>query len=177
MPRFRALALASATLLILSGCSVFYPNWGATELPEEPILSAVPTETETVTAEPEPTTDTEIEASAEPEPTETEEPEIEKVQTEVTIIMAVAEPDFGVLTVVAQIPGLSESGGMCKMRFIGSDVEKELEVRAEPSSDYTQCFPIEFPLSELPSGNGVVTVSYDSEFHFGTSPAASVVIP
>ncbi|NCV80893.1 MAG: hypothetical protein EBW36_02520, partial [Actinobacteria bacterium] len=118
MPRFRALALASATLLILSGCSVFYPNWGATELPEEPTMSAVPTETETVTAEPEPT-DTEIEASAEPEPTETEEPEIEKVQTEVTIIMAVAEPDFGVLTVVAQIPGLSESGGMCKMRFIG----------------------------------------------------------
>jgi hypothetical protein len=139
-------------------------------------MSAVPTETETVTAEPE-TTDTEMEASAEPEPTETEEPEIEKVQTEVTIIMAVAEPDFGVLTVVAQIPGLSESGGMCKMRFIGSDVEKELEVRAEPSSDYTQCFPIEFPLSELPSGNGVVTVSYDSEFHFGTSPATSVVIP
>ena len=176
MPRFRALALASATLLILSGCSVFYPNWGATELPEEPTMSAVPTETETVTAEPEPT-DTEIEASAEPEPTETEEPEIEKVQTEVTIIMAVAEPDFGVLTVVAQIPGLSESGGMCKMRFIGSDVEKELEVRAEPSSDYTQCFPIEFPLSELPSGNGVVTVSYDSEFHFGTSAATSVVIP
>jgi hypothetical protein len=139
-------------------------------------MSALPTETETVTAEPEPT-DTEIEASAEPEPTETEETEIEKVQTEVTIIMAVAEPDFGVLTVVAQIPGLSESGGMCKMRFIGSDVEKELEVRAEPSSDYTQCFPIEFPLSELPSGNGVVTVSYDSQFHFGTSPATSVVIP
>ena len=176
MPRFRALALASATLLILSGCSVFYPNWGATELPEEPTMSAVPSETETVTAEPEPT-DTEMEASAEPEPTETEEPEIEKVQTEVTIIMAVAEPDFGVLTVVAQIPGLSESGGMCKMRFIGSDVEKELEVRAEPSSDYTQCFPIEFPLRELPSGNGVVPVSYASQFHFGTSPAASVVLP
>ena len=178
MPRFRALALASATLLMLSGCSFFYPNWGATELPEEPTLSALPTETETITAEPEPT-DIEVESSAEPdpEPTETEEPEIEKVQTEVTIIMAVAEPDFGVLTVVAQIPGLSESGGMCKMRFIGSDVEKELEVRAEPSSDYTQCFPIEFPLSELPSGTGVVTVSYDSELHFGSSPATSVVIP
>ena len=176
MPRFRALALASATLLMLSGCSVFYPNWGATELPEEPTLSALPTETEAITAEPEPT-DIGVEASAEPEPTETEEPEIEKVQTEVTIIMAIAEPDFGVLTVVAQIPGLSESGGMCKMRFIGSDVEKELEVRAEPSSDYTQCFPIEFPLSELPSGTGVVTVSYDSELHFGSSPATSVVIP
>ena len=147
MPRFRALALASATLLTLSGCSVFYPNWGATELPEEPTLSAAPTETETVTAEPEPTV-TEEEESPEPEPTETEALEIEKVQTEVTIIMAIAEPDFGVLTVVAQVPGLSEAGGTCKMRFIGSDVERELEVKAEPSSDYTQCFPIEFPLSE-----------------------------
>ena len=115
MPRFRALALASATLLMLSGCSVFYPNWGATDLPEEPTLSALPTETETVTAEPEPT-DTEVEASAEPdpEPTETEEPEIEKVQTEVTIIMAVAEPDFGVLTVVAQIPGLANRAECAK---------------------------------------------------------------
>lgn len=176
MPKFRALALASATLLLLTGCSVFYPNWGATELPEEPTLSSTPTETETVTAEPEPTV-TEEEQSAEPEPTETEEPEVERVQTEVTIIMAVAEPDFGVLTVVAQVPGLSEAGGFCKMRFIGSDVERELEVRAEPSSDYTQCFPIEFPLSDLPSGNGVVTVSYESELHFGTSPATSVVIP
>jgi len=176
MPKFRALALASATLLLLTGCSVFYPNWGATELPEEPTLSATPTETETVTAEPEPTV-TEEEQSAEPEPTETEEPVVERVQTEVTIIMAVAEPDFGVLTVVAQVPGLSEAGGLCKMRFIGSDVERELEVRAEPSSDYTQCFPIEFPLSDLPSGNGVVTVSYESELHFGTSPATSVVIP
>jgi len=176
MPKFRALALASATLLLLTGCSVFYPNWGATELPEEPTLSATPTETETVTAEPEPTV-TEEKQSAEPEPTETEEPVVERVQTEVTIIMAVAEPDFGVLTVVAQVPGLSEAGGLCKMRFIGSDVERELEVRAEPSSDYTQCFPIEFPLSDLPSGNGVVTVSYESELHFGTSPATSVVIP
>jgi len=178
MPRFRALVLASATLLILSGCSVFYPNWGATELPEEPELSQTPTVTETVTAEPEPV-DAESTPSNEPEPesTETQEPEIEKLQTEVTIIMAVAEPDFGVLTVVAQVPGLSEAGGMCTLRFIGSDVERELEVKAEPSSDYTQCFPIEFPLSELPSGNGVITVSYDSEFHFGTSPASSVVIP
>ena len=176
MPKFRALALASATLLLLTGCSVFYPNWGATELPEEPTLSATPTETETVTAEPEPTV-SEEKQSAEPEPTETEEPVVERVQTEVTIIMAVAEPDFGVLTVVAQVPGLSEAGGLCKMRFIGSDVERELEVRAEPSSDYTQCFPIELPFSDLPSGNGVVTVSYESELHFGTSPATSVVIP
>jgi hypothetical protein len=52
-----------------------------------------------------------------------------------------------------------------------------MEVRAEPSSDYTQCFPIEFPLADLPSGNGIVTVSYESASHFGLSPASSVVVP
>lgn len=176
----RRLLMVSSALLLgatLTGCSAFYPNWGATGLPEEPEItqSAEPTvepsesPTQGETSEPEPT-DT---ASEQP----SEEPEIERVQTQVDIIMAVAEPDFGVLTVVAQVPGISESGGKCVMRFIGSDTEATMEVRAEPSSDYTQCFPIEFPLTELPSGNGIVTVTYESDFHFGTSPASSVVIP
>lgn len=163
--------------LTLAGCSAFYPNWGATGLPEEPEI----TQSEEPTQEPSPTETQE--PTQEPEATETpteeptQEPEIERVQTQVEIIMAIAEPDFGVLTVVAQVPGIAEAGGKCVMRFIGSDTEATMEVRAEPSSDYTQCFPIEFPLAELPSGNGIVTVSYESDFHFGTSPASSVVIP
>lgn len=177
MPNFRALALAGATLLTLTGCSVFYPNWGATGLPEEPSLDPSPTETVTVTAEPEATESPSEEPSSEPTEEPSEEPTVEAVQTEVTIIMAVVEEDFGVLTVVAQVPGISEAGGSCRLRFVGGDTEAELEVRAEPSSDYTQCFPIEYPLSDLPSGNGVVTVSYQSDRHFGTSPASSVVIP
>jgi hypothetical protein len=177
MRRFLVAGSALALALTLSGCSAFYPNWGATGLPEEPEItqSAEPTEdpspTETESSEPEPT------ESAEPTEDPTEEPAVERIQAQVEIIMAVAEPDFGVLTVVAQVPGIAEAGGKCIMRFIGSDKEATMEVRAEPSSDYTQCFPIEFPLNELPSGNGIVTVSYESEFHFGTSPASSVVIP
>lgn len=176
----RRLLLVSSALLLsatLSGCSAFYPNWGATGLPEEPEV----TQTQTPTEDPTPTP-TETEPAA-PEPTETpseeptEEPAVERIQTQVEIIMAIAEPDFGVLTVVAQVPGIAEAGGKCTMRFLGSDTEATFEVRAEPSSDYTQCFPIEFPLSELPSGNGIVTVSYESELHYGTSPASSVVIP
>lgn len=169
-------ALALSLALTLAGCSAFYPNWGATGLPEEPEVTATEVQpTESVEAQPLETV--EPEPSEEPSVEPTEEPAIEKVQTGVEIIMAIPEPDFGVLTVVAQIPGISESGGTCTMRFIGSDQEKTMEVRAEPSSDYTQCFPIEFPLAELPSGSGIVTVSYDSERHFGTSPASSVVIP
>lgn len=169
-------ALALSLALTLAGCSAFYPNWGATGLPEEPEVTATEVQpTESVEAQPLETV--EPEPSEEPSVEPTEEPAIEKVQTAVEIIMAIPEPDFGVLTVVAQIPGISESGGTCTMRFIGSDQEKTMEVRAEPSSDYTQCFPIEFSLAELPSGSGIVTVSYDSERHFGTSPASSVVIP
>ena len=55
-------SLAVSTLLLtLTGCSVFYPNWGATSLPE-PV-----TESESVTAEETPATEetTDAEATAE----------------------------------------------------------------------------------------------------------------
>ena len=175
----RILLASSAVLLSLTlvGCSAFYPNWGATGLPEEPEIVETMDPTEEPMVEPTESESAEPEVSVEPTTEATEEPNIQAVQTQVDIIMAVAEPDYGVLTVVAQIPGISEAGGKCIMRFIGSDKEATMEVRAEPSSDYTQCFPIEFPLEDLPSGNGIVTVSYESDFHFGTSPASSVVIP
>lgn len=178
MRRFFVVLSAAALTLTLAGCSAFYPNWGATGLPEEPEVTQTTEPTEEPTATP---TETETTQTAEPteEPSAevTEEPAAEPIQTQVDIIMAIPEPDFGVLTVVAQVPGIAEAGGKCVMRFIGSDTEATMEVRAEPSSDYTQCFPIEYPLNELPSGNGIVTVSYESPFHFGTSPATSVVIP
>lgn len=161
-----------AISLTLTGCSVFYPNWGATSLPE-PV-----TESQTITEE-EPTATEETQTEPTPEetaaPEETKEPIVRK-EVSVEIIMAVPEPSVGVLTVVAQIPSMSETGGKCIFKYLGNGVSKTMEVKAEPSSDYTQCFPIEFPLKDLPSGNGVVTVSYESEGHFGTSAPTSVVI-
>ena len=165
--------LAVSTLLLtLSGCSVFYPNWGATSLPEpvsesETVVPEETTaqETPTETATPEETTTAEA----------TKEPVVRKEVTE-EIIMAVTDPAAGVFTVVAQIPNLTEAGGKCIFKYLGNGVSKTKEVKAEPSSEYTQCFPIEFPLKDLPSGNGVVTVSYESEGHFGTSAPSSVVI-
>lgn len=165
--------LAVSTLLLtLSGCSVFYPNWGATSLPEpvsesETVVPEETTaqETPTETATPEETTTAEA----------TKEPVVRKEVT-VEIIMAVTDPAAGVFTVVAQIPNLTEAGGKCIFKYLGNGVSKTKEVKAEPSSEYTQCFPIEFPLKDLPSGNGVVTVSYESEGHFGTSAPSSVVI-
>jgi hypothetical protein len=165
----KTLAIA-AVLLTLTGCSIFYPNWGATSLPE-PV-----TESQTVVPEETPTEEqTDAAPEETPTPEETQEPIVRK-EVAVEIIMAVPEPSVGVFTVVAQIPSLSETGGKCIFKYLGNGVTKTMEVKAEPSSDYTQCFPIEFPLKDLPSGNGVVTVSYESEGHFGTSAPTSVVI-
>lgn len=173
---FRSLkfvGLASAVLL-LAGCSVFYPNWGATSLPEEPELATsepASTDTETESAEPEPS---ESETTA---ATESEEPKPEPKATDVEIIMAAVEPDYGVLTVVAQVPGVSDSDGTCTVRFQSGNFEQKLTVKAEPSSSYTQCFPAELALKDLPSGRGLVTVSYQSDLYVGTSAATSVDIP
>ena len=172
MRNFVKTLMVVAISLTLTGCSVFYPNWGATSLPE-PV-----TESQTITEE-EPTATEETQTEPTPEETaateETQEPIVRK-EVSVEIIMAVPEPSVGVLTVVAQIPSMSETGGRCIFKYLGNGVSKTMEVKAEPSSDYTQCFPIEFPLKDLPSGNGVVTVSYESEGHFGTSAPTSVVI-
>ena len=161
--------------LVLSGCGVFYPNWGATALPEEPLVT-VETNQETETSA-EPEASVEPTASVSPEAAETKEAAVSQLPVDVVILIAEAYSDEGILEVVAQVPGITESGGNCTMRFIGSDTEKVVKVSAQSASDYTQCFPIEFPLSELPSGSGVVTVKYESEFHLGTSAASSVVIP
>ena len=172
MRNFVKTLMVVAISLTLTGCSVFYPNWGATSLPEPA------TESQTITEE-EPTATEETQTELTPEetaaPEETKEPIVRK-EVSVEIIMAVPEPSVGVLTVVAQIPSMSETGGRCIFKYLGNGVSKTMEVKAEPSSDYTQCFPIEFPLKDLPSGNGVVTVSYESEGHFGTSAPTSVVI-
>lgn len=166
MPKFRAILTAGIALTLLTGCSVFYPNWGAEGLPEEELISesATPEPTETATQTPTPSQT----------PTETARP---KIRATVDVLMAVVDQGAGLLTVVAQIPRISETDGTCTVRFLGGSVEKTLQVAAEPSSDYTQCYPIELPLSELPSGNGVVTVTYESERHIGESAATSVVIP
>lgn len=180
MPKLLVIAAASTLALTLSGCSVFYPNWGATGLPEEPFdnseviddVNDVEPEVE-VSATAEPTTEateTEPEAEATPAP-------VAQTRVNVDIVMAVVESEFGVLTVIAQVPGVAENAGSCVLRFMSGGFENTMRVNAEQSSDYTQCFPIEMPLSGLPAGNALVTVSYESERYIGRSAATSVVIP
>ena len=171
---FKVLALASS-LALLAGCSVFYPNWGATSLPEEPANSTSETTDSAAGETQEPEATESATETAAPEESETQKPEPKK--TTVELIMAVVEPELKILTVVAQLPGVSDEGGSCTFRFQAGDFEKKLTVKAEPSASYTQCYPIEVPLSQLRSGAGLVTVSYKSDLYVGTSAASSVDIP
>lgn len=175
MPRkFAAVVLALASLA-LSGCSVFYPNWGATSLPTE--TNSAPVISESASEEPSATEDAEANVEPSESPTaEHSETAIKRKETSVEIIMAMVDQDAGVLTVVAQLPEVVDQGGVCTFKFIGGSVTKSLTGKAEPSSDYTQCHPIEFELKDLASGDGVITVSYESEGYFGESAGQSVVI-
>lgn len=175
MTKFLTFVTLSASTFVLTGCSLFYPNWGATSLPEEPTEQV--TATETVTAEPTETASSEETATEEPQQTETATEKPQPKKTSVEIIMAVAEPDFGVLTVVARMPEIIDEGGKCVVRYQSGNFDKKFTVKAEPSADYTQCHPIEIPLKDLVAGEGIVTVSYSSDNFVGTSAASSVVIP
>lgn len=175
------LLLVGIALVSLSACTAFYPNWGA-ETPQD----AFSNETqigdvieESTESELETETDSTSEVVAEvPEEVAVEvAPEVVQTKVRVEIYSATVYQDEGLLEVIAQGLGFVEDGGSCTLRFISGDQEKSKTVQSGSSSDYTQCSPIDLPLSGLPSGTGVVTVSYESANHTGISEPVSVVIP
>lgn len=88
-----------------------------------------------------------------------------------------AYQDEGQLEVIAQVYDVVEDGGECTLKLLAGDFSTELSVGANRSSNYTQCAPFDIPLSELPGGTSVVSVSYFSDNYEGESEAFPVVIP
>lgn len=176
MARLRVLALVLPALL-LSGCTLFYPNWGATSLPEDDLIPSTESPGASPSQEPSasPSESSSPSQSASPSPSVSES--IVRTQVGVEIVMAVVEADLGLLTVIAQVPGVTDASGKCALTFLADSFEKSYSVAAEQSSDFMQCAPFEISLRDLPSGSGLVTVSFDSTRFFGRSGASSVVIP
>lgn len=164
--------------LSLTGCSAFVPSWNAQPSPieidntedSENVIEESPVE-----EQPAPSTPNEPEVPAESGEDSNEEVERETVNVEV--ISAMAYEDEGLLEVIAQVFDVVEDGGECSLKLLAGDFSTELTVEANRSSNYTQCAPIDIPLSELPGGTAVVSVSYLSELHEGESASVSVVIP
>lgn len=176
--RWKLISIAIVAGLTLTGCSAFVPSWNAQPTPieidnetEPADVNEVP-ETEPETEETEPANPTET-AEQDPEPTEA----IERSSATVEVISAMAYVDEGQLEVIAQVFDVVEDGGECTLKLLAGDFSTEQTVGANRSSNYTQCAPIDIPLSELPGGTAVVSVSYLSENYEGESASVSVVIP
>lgn len=176
--RWKLFSIAIVAGLTLTGCSAFVPSWNAQPTPieidnetEPADVNEVP-ETEPETEETEPVNPTET-AEQDPEPTEA----IERSSVTVEVISAMAYVDEGQLEVIAQVFDVVEDGGECTLKLLAGDFSTEQSVSANRSSNYTQCAPIDLPLSELPGGTAVVSVSYLSENYEGESASVSVVIP
>jgi len=173
--RWKVLSIAIVGGLSLSGCSAFVPSWNAQPTPIEiDNNSGDENVNEQTPVEPEP----ELEPEPEPAPEPEVEPEpVERSPATVEVISAMAYVDEGQLEVIAQVIDVVEDGGECTMKLLAGDFATDLTVGANRSSNYTQCSPMDIPLSELPGGTAVVSVSYTSDNYEGESEAVSVVIP
>jgi hypothetical protein len=82
-----------------------------------------------------------------------------------------------VIFAVAEVTNVVEDGGLCTLTFIGAGKTKTITGKAESNATDTQCHPLELPLAGLPKGAGLITITYDSATHSGTSSAIAVNIP
>lgn len=158
-----ATAAAAASLAItLSGCSVFYPNWGATG---EPTTSATPTVEPTKSATPTESASPTVSSS----PTESAKP---KKKATVNIINL--SNDGTSITAIAEVTNISEDGGQCTLTVTGGSVTKTVSASAESNVSTTQCFALSIPTAFFTTSSLSAVVSYESDAYKGLSPANSV---
>jgi hypothetical protein len=157
-----AIGAAVALTVSVAGCSVLYPNWNTTANPGD---SSTPTSSSSVAP-----TET-ASASATPTPTAA------KAKAQITFVDSGVDTAGGVIFAVAEVTNVVEDGGLCTLTFIGAGKTKTITGKAESNATDTQCHPLEIPLIGLPKGAGLITVTYNSPTHIGTSAAIAVTIP
>ena len=153
---------ASLVSISLAGCALLYPNWGTTANPSDsavPSNSGSPAPTETASATP------------------SASPSAAKGKAQVTFVDSGVDTAAGVIYAVASVAGVVQDGGLCTLTFIGAGKTKTVTGKAEANVTTTQCHPLELSMAGLPKGAGLITVTYDSPTHTGTSTAVAVVIP
>jgi hypothetical protein len=155
-------ALSLATALVLTGCTLFYPNSGSPEDLIEPNseISEAPAE------------ETSPEASPSPSPS------VSPTMAPALLQILYSDASGGVLNVVAEVTNFAEDGGSCTLSYYKGTTATALgTVQAERNVTSTQCFPFNIDLASVPKGNLQLTVSYSSENHIGESEKFEVTIP
>lgn len=157
MKRLTAIVVIALSTLSLSGCEVFYPNWGATTAPVE-----TPTDT----------------ASPSAQPSETPSPS-EKPKQAVSVVVLQADTDAaaGTINVIAQASGIAEDGGTCTLTVTQGATSKSVSAKAESNVSDTQCYPLSLSIVGLAPGDATFTVSYNSTGYTGKSNPSPVTVP
>jgi hypothetical protein len=95
--------LGLATALVLTGCTLFYPNSGSPEDLIEPSVSASEA----------PAEETATEQSASPSPSPSVSPTMAVAQLQILY----TDTSAGVLNVVAEVTNFAEDGGSCTLSY------------------------------------------------------------
>ena len=164
MNKFIKGAAVLTAAMLLTGCSILYPNWDTTQKPSDPQTSqpvVTPSDTATPTETPSPTaTQTKPAAPA-----------------TINVMQVGVDAASGEVYAVAEVTNAAENGGTCTLTFVSGATTKTLVVKAEANVTTTQCFPMNLPTKGLPKGAATVTVSYSSPTFVGTSTAFPISIP
>ncbi len=144
----------------LAGCSILYPNWGTTAKPAD---SASPSASTSVAPSVTPT--------ASPSPT------LAQAKAQISLLDSGVDVAGGNVYAVGEVTNVVEDGGVCTLTFIGAGKTKTVSGTAEANATDTQCHPLQIALAGLPKGAGLITISYESPTHKGTSAAVAVTIP
>jgi len=153
---------ASLVAVSLTGCALLYPNWETTANPSDPASpssssSAAPSDS----------------ASASPSAS----PSAAKAKAQISFLDSGVDTSAGVIYAVASVANVVQDGGLCTLTFIGAGKTKTVTGKAEANVSSTQCHPLELSLAGLPKAAGLITMTYDSPTHTGTSTAVGVVVP
>lgn len=155
-------ALSLATALVLTGCTLFYPNSGSPEDLIEPSseISEAPAE------------------ETSPEDSPSPSPSVSPTMAPAVFQILYSDASGGVLNVVAEVTNFAEDGGSCTLSYYKGTTATALgTVQAERNVTSTQCFPFNIDLASVPKGDLELTVSYSSENHIGESEKFEVTIP
>ena len=160
-----AVSTVLATSLVavsLTGCALLYPNWETTANPADPASPS---------------------SSSSPLPTDTESaapstsPSAAKAKAQIAFLDSGVDASAGLIYAIATVSNVVQDGGLCTLTFIGAGKTKTVTGKAEANVTTTQCHPLEMAIAGLPKGAGLITMTYDSPTHTGTSTAVGVVIP
>lgn len=162
MKRVLMILTTAVAVATLSGCALFYPNFGTDEKPSDP-MNPTPSATESTT---------------ESEPEDSPSPTATKAAAKPRLVYYEIDATSKELVVIGEVSNIAESGGSCFVTFFsGGTPIVQVKGMAEENVSTTQCFPIRIPLSSLPKGTGEVVIGYDSDNFAGESARSEVIIP